>query len=175
MSFALVERVGSLIRSVPDFPKPGILFRDITPLLLEPETMKHVVDWFCDDAVKRGASKIVAIESRGFLFASAMSHRLSLPLALARKEGKLPYETCSCSYELEYGQAVLQMHTDAVAAGDRVVVVDDVLATGGTASAVVNLVESLGGAIVGAQFLMELSFLNGRHRLKCPSMSLITF
>ncbi len=169
----LAARVRSRIRDVPDFPKPGILFKDITPILDDPELYSGIIDWM---SVGWGAiDKIVAMESRGFLFAPALIGPLDAGLALARKAGKLPYETRKVSYALEYGEASLEMHVDSISAGDRVLVIDDLLATGGTAAATVQLVRELGGEVVGCCFLIELAFLPGRSLLDVPIRSLVSF
>ena len=168
----LSDRVSAVIRDIPDFPKPGILFKDITPVLQDPALYGEVVNWMGEGW--GGVDKLVAMESRGFLFAPAMIGPLEAGLALARKKGKLPHETIEVSYDLEYGQATLEMHADAVSPGDRVLVVDDLLATGGTAAATVELIRKLGGHVVGCAFLIELSFLPGRARLDVPVRSLVS-
>ena len=167
----LAGRVQQVIRDVPDFPKTGIVFKDITPLLQNAPLYLEVVDWMSDGWGQ--VDCLVAMESRGFLFAPAMMGKLGAGLSLARKEGKLPHETISVSYSLEYGEATLQMHADAVRPGQRVLIVDDLLATGGTAKATCDLVRRLGGEIVGCCFLIELSFLKGRDVLDVPVRSLV--
>ncbi|MBX2801188.1 MAG: adenine phosphoribosyltransferase [Myxococcales bacterium] len=167
----LAARVSSAVRDVPDFPKPGILFKDITPVLQDPTLYADVVQWMA--AGWGDVDMLVAMESRGFLFAPAMMQPLQAGLALARKQGKLPWDTTSVSYDLEYGQATLEMHTDAITPGQRVLVVDDLLATGGTAEATVRLVQQLGGEVVGCCFLIELSFLSGRDKLDVETRSLL--
>jgi adenine phosphoribosyltransferase len=154
-----------LIRDIPDFPMPGILFRDITPVLLDPPALQECLDAYSADAERRGADLIVGIESRGFLFGLPVADRLELGFAPVRKLGKLPYETVRAEYALEYGANTLEMHADAVRPGQRCVIVDDLLATGGTAAAACRLVESLGGIVAGLTFLIELSALNGRAAL----------
>jgi adenine phosphoribosyltransferase len=159
----LAAEVRETIRDVPDFPKDGILFKDITPVLANHELFGRVADWM---AVEYGGiDKIVGIESRGFIFASAMVHRAGAGLALARKKGKLPHVTVGAEYVLEYGSATLEMHKDSIQPGDRVVIVDDLLATGGTAAAAIELVKELGGEVLGCVFLIELGFLEGRRKL----------
>jgi len=153
------------IRGVPDFPKPGILFRDITTLLQDGPLFRSAVDAFADDARRRGAEAIVGIESRGFIFGAAAAAQLGLPFVPARKPGKLPSATVREEYTLEYGTDAIEMHADALAKGRRVVIADDLLATGGTAAATVRLVEALEAEVVGLTFLVELSFLCGRDRL----------
>lgn len=155
----------SFIRDVPDFPRPGILFKDITPVLQQPSAMGQVVDLLTADARSRGAEAIVGIESRGFIFGAPIALQLGIPFTMARKLGKLPYDRIAEEYALEYGTNTVEMHTDAVDPGQRVYVVDDLLATGGTAAAVARLVERLNGSICGMGFLVELSFLNGRETL----------
>ena len=154
------------IRSIPDFPKPGIIFKDITPLLENPEAFKYAVDRLCDMFAGSGVSKVCAAEARGFMFAAAMGYRMGWGIVPIRKPGKLPWKTLSHSYALEYGEAVLHVHADAVAKGERILLVDDLLATGGTADAMVRLVERMGGVVVGLGFLVELDFLHGRDSLK---------
>ena len=158
--------LGRFIRDVPDFPKKGIVFKDITPLLASPQVYGHVVDRLAAFAQQRESDVVLAPESRGFLFAAAVAYKLGLPLVVVRKPGKLPYRTVSYSYELEYGTDTLTIHEDAIRKGQRVMVIDDVLATGGTAEACAKLVEKLGGVVSCFAFVAELSFLKGRERLK---------
>jgi adenine phosphoribosyltransferase len=155
-----------LIRSVPDFPTPGILFRDITPLLRDPEALRVAVEKMSEPWQGRGVDLVAAMEARGFMFGAAMAVRLGAGFVPVRKEGKLPWRTRSVRYTLEYREDVLHVHEDAVQPGQRVLVVDDVIATGGTAKAVVELVDQLGGAVVGVQFLVELTDLGGRDLLE---------
>jgi adenine phosphoribosyltransferase len=155
----------SLIRAVPDFPKPGILFYDITTLLQDPSGLRQTVDRLVWRFVADHVDKVVGIESRGFLFAPLLACALNAGFVPVRKPGKLPHTTRRQDYQLEYGTDALEIHEDAIAPGDRVLVVDDLLATGGTAAATVALVEALGGKIVGLGFVIELSFLSGRRRL----------
>ena len=162
---SLKDDLRSLIRNVPDFPKPGIVFRDITTLLMNGPAFRSTVDWVAAEARAAGAELLVGIESCGFVFAGAAAAALGLPVALARKPGKLPWETIRETYALEYGTDGLEMHRDAVKAGQRVLIVDDLLATGGTAAAAAKLVERQGGKVVGFAFVVELSFLPGRKRL----------
>ena len=159
------EALESLIRNVPDFPKPGIQFKDITPLLQNAEAMKSVVDEMARVAKPLGVEVVAGIESRGFLFGVPLAMALGLPFVPVRKPGKLPYETAGIEYELEYGTDRLELHTDAVAPGQRVIIVDDLLATGGTANATANLVRQVGGTPVGLMVLIELSFLGGAAKL----------
>lgn len=166
----------ALVRDVPDFPKPGITFKDITPLLADPEAFAEVVDRLAEPFVGRGITKVVGIEARGFVVAAPVAHRLGAGFVPVRKPGKLPWETASQAYELEYGTDELEVHLDAVATGEKVLVVDDVIATGGTALAAARLVEGLGGEVVGLAFLIELAFLGGADRLgDLPHVSLLTY
>ena len=169
---ALAERVAARIRDIPDFPKPWILFKDITPVLLDPRLFGDAIAFMGDDWGP--VDRIVGMESRGFIFGAALVERLSAGLVLARKKGKLPFATVAVAYGLEYGSDTLEMHTDAIAPGDRVLVVDDLLATGGTAHATIELARNAGGIVVGATFLVELGFLDGRARLDVPVRSLLT-
>lgn len=153
------------IRHVPDFPKPGILFYDITTLLQDPRGFQQAVDAMARPHHEAGVQAVVGIESRGFIFASALADRLKAGFVPVRKPGKLPAATRRASYALEYGTDALEVHADAVRQGQRVLVVDDLLATGGTASAAVGLVRGLGAEVVGVQFLIELVALKGRERL----------
>ncbi|HWM86160.1 MAG TPA: adenine phosphoribosyltransferase [Kofleriaceae bacterium] len=166
----------AVIRDVPDFPKPGILFKDITPLLAQPRAFRTVTRMAAERLRKHAAQGIVAIESRGFLFGAALALELELPLQLVRKPGKLPYEKVSMSYELEYGSDQIEMHVDAIEPGGAYAVVDDVIATGGTASATADLIERQRGRVACCLFVIELEFLRGRERLgQRPVESLISF
>jgi adenine phosphoribosyltransferase len=166
----------NFIRDIPDFPKPGILFKDITPLLKDPEAFRSVIDLWVSRYEKMGLNAVVAMESRGFIFAAPLAVRLGIPFVPVRKPGKLPYQTIRETYELEYGTDSLEIHSDALAKGDKVLVLDDVLATGGTAAAVTRLVERVGGKVEEASFLMELTFLKGRDKLKSiPVHSIIQY
>jgi adenine phosphoribosyltransferase len=153
------------IRAIPDFPKPGILFRDIMPLLQDAQSLRAAVDRMAEWAVGRHVDVVLGAESRGFILGSALAYALNAGFVCARKPGKLPYATVSESYELEYGSDALEVHEDAIAPGMNVLVHDDLLATGGTASAKVRLVEKMGGNVVGATFLIELAGLHGRDKL----------
>jgi adenine phosphoribosyltransferase len=153
------------IRDVPDFPKPGILFKDITPLLATPVAFRYAVDALCEHFTATPIDAIAAAEARGFLFAAPIALKMEKPLIPLRKPGKLPYHTRSFKYDLEYGSAELHVHTDAIARGARVLLVDDVLATGGTMAAACQLIEQAGGLVAGCAFLLELSFLSGRKPL----------
>jgi adenine phosphoribosyltransferase len=153
------------VRDVPDFPTAGILFKDITPLVADPVYSTETVDRLIEWAAPRRPDVILGAEARGFIFGGALAYALGCGFVPARKPGKLPWETVEATYELEYGTDTLEMHRDAVADGHRVIVLDDVLATGGTAKAKIDLVEQLGGEVVGALFVIELTFLNGRDKL----------
>ena len=166
----------ALIRDVPDFPKPGILFKDITPLLADPAAFGYACARMAAHFATRQVDAIAAAEARGFLFAAPMALELRVPLIPLRKPGKLPFRTHSFKYDLEYGSAELHMHVDSVKPGAKVLVVDDVLATGGTMAAACKLIEKAGGTIAGCAFLLELAFLKGRDLLtEYESYSLITY
>ncbi len=160
-----MQELRQMLRRVPNFPKPGISFKDITPILNNGEAFTSVIDALCGLAALHSPPKIVGIESRGFILGSAVAYAMHLPFVPARKKGKLPAETVQARYALEYGEDVLEMHKDALVPGDRVVVIDDLLATGGTAEAVCHLVESLGAELSGLLFLIELTELQGVKRL----------
>lgn len=153
------------IRDVQDFPKVGIVFKDITPLLGNPQAVKECMALLINNLRERKIDKVVGVESRGFFFATLLAYELGAGFVPVRKPKKLPYDKVSVSYELEYGCDTLEMHTDAIKPGDRILIHDDVLATGGTAKAVCELVEKVGGEIVQCNFLMELSFLKGRQKI----------
>jgi adenine phosphoribosyltransferase len=153
------------IRSIPDFPEPGILFRDITPLLKEPKAFGYVLDVLAEEAMRREAEVVVGIESRGFLFGAPLADRMDLPFVPVRKPGKLPAAHMSIEYSLEYGQSQLDIHEDAVGEGQRCLVVDDLLATGGTARATAKLIEIVHGRVAGLAFVIELEALGGRAQL----------
>lgn len=164
------------IRDVPDFPKPGILFKDITPVLEHPEAFQQVVDLLAADAKEKGAEVIVGIESRGFIFGVPVALQLGLPFAMTRKLGKLPYDRISEEYALEYGTNTVEMHVDAIQPGQKAYIVDDLLATGGTAAAATRLVQRLHGEVVGFGCLIELGFLEGRKVLpEVPITALMEF
>lgn len=168
----LVERTAALVADVPDFPEPGVVFKDITPLLADGEALKAVVD----DLAGRAPGPIdlvVGMEARGFILGAPVAVALGAGFIPVRKAGKLPRETLAGGYELEYGSAVLEVHPDTIRPGSRILVVDDVLATGGTAAATVALLEKAGGTVVGLSFLMELTFLGGRDRLPGRSLDVL--
>ncbi|MDZ4654509.1 MAG: adenine phosphoribosyltransferase [Coriobacteriia bacterium] len=153
------------IRDIPDFPKEGIIFKDITPLLASPEGFRRAIDVIADEFADAGITKVLGAEARGFIFGGALAYKLSAGFVPARKPGKLPWKTTSAEYALEYGTDSLEIHEDAMGPSDRVLIVDDVLATGGTAAAKSMLVETAGAETMGFAFLIELDFLNGREKL----------
>ena len=160
-----MEELKKKIREVPDFPSPGILFYDLTTLLKDSESFRTVIDLMTQEYRDREIDQVVAIESRGFIFGPALAYNLQAGFVPVRKKGRLPAQTISASYDLEYGQDVLEMHTDAIQKGGRVLIVDDLIATGGTAAATTQLVHQLGGEIIGLAFIVELEFLKGREKL----------
>ncbi|MBO0721323.1 MAG: adenine phosphoribosyltransferase [Blastocatellia bacterium] len=160
-----IQALKSLIREIPDFPKQGILFYDITTLLKDSQGLRSVIDHITDYFRDKQVDTVIGIEARGFIFGPALAYHLGAGFVPVRKPKKLPSEVESYSYDLEYGKDTLEIHRDAVGKGHNVVIADDLLATGGTAKAVVNLVEKLGGNVVGLSFVIELEFLNGRERL----------
>ena len=160
-----MEQLRQLIRDIQDFPKKGVVFKDITPLLADPVAFRKSIDLMSEPLRSRQIDGFVGIESRGFIFAAALSYDLGIPLIPVRKPGKLPSDTVQVTYELEYGSDVLEVHTDAIGTGDRIVIVDDVLATGGTANGTAQLVEKVGGVVDSFSFFIELGFLNGRNKL----------
>jgi adenine phosphoribosyltransferase len=161
-----VAELQSKIRDIPDFPKPGIVFKDIMPLLADPDSLRATIDRLAEFAEPRRPDLILGAEARGFILGGALAYRLGCGFVAARKPGKLPWSTVSAQYELEYGLDTLELHEDAVSDGARVLIHDDLLATGGTARAKIDLVEQLGGEVVGLAFVIELEFLNGRDRLE---------
>lgn len=163
------------IRAVADFPQPGVLFRDITPLLADPGAFRRAVDWYCETIEALRPEAVVAIESRGFLFGTPVAARLGLPFVPVRKPGKLPAQRMTIEYSLEYGESQLDIHADALMPGQSAVIVDDLLATGGTSAGAVKLVEFIGGKVKGLVFLIELSSLGGRGKLSYPVHSLIQY
>jgi len=166
----------SKIRDIKDFPTEGILFKDITTLLKDPPAFRYVVDHLASRYQDAGVDVVVAVESRGFIFGGAVAHQLHAGFVPVRKLGKLPGKTIEVEYELEYGRDALAIHEDAIGSGQRVLAVDDLLATGGTMAATLRLIEQLGGQVVGVAFLIELAFLHGREKLKqYPLHALITY
>lgn len=170
-----ISLIESTIRDVPDFPKPGILFKDIAPLLQSGAALQAVVDEFADRWSSAGIHTIAAMESRGFPFGAALAYKLGCGMVMLRKPGKLPYDKVGVDYELEYGTDRVEMHVDAVEPGQNVLLVDDLLATGGTAGAAVKLLKGQGANLVGACFVIELAFLGGAARVDAPIQSLLTY
>jgi len=174
----LERRITALVRDVPDYPTPGVLFKDITPLLATPAVFREVVDAFAAGHGRDSAAPVdvvAGIEARGFILAAPVALALDVPFVPIRKRGKLPHTTVAADYDLEYGTATIEIHTDAVSPGQRVLLVDDVLATGGTAAAACGLLEQLGGTVTALSVLIELTFLNGRAKLpNRPLQSLLT-
>lgn len=168
------EKIKAVIRDVPDFPKEGIVFKDITPIMLDPALSVEIVDHLVELYRDLNIDKIAGIESRGFLFGYPLAMRLGLPFVLIRKAGKLPYHKTSHAYDLEYGSATIEMHVDAIAKGDRVLIHDDLLATGGSAGAAAELVQKCGGEVAGFNFLVGLNFLNGEEKLAKYSQNITT-
>ncbi len=170
-----IDNIKDSIRSIPDFPKKGILFRDITPLLLDKDKFRYCIDHFAEKAGGQ-VDCVISIESRGFIFGSALAYKLNVGFIPIRKEGKLPFDKISTSYALEYGTAAIEIHSDAIKRGSRVLIIDDVLATGGTVKAAIDLVRRFHGQIQGAYFLVEISELKGREKLDgVPVYSLVSY
>ena len=161
-----MDQIRAHIRDIPDFPKKGIVFKDITPVLNDATLFKKVVDIFTEKYRDEKIGKIVGIESRGFIFGSVLAYQLKAGFCVVRKMGKLPYKTIKKSFDLEYGSDTLEIHEDSIKPGERVLIVDDLLATGGTSLATISLIQQLQGDIAGLAFLIELSFLKGRDRLR---------
>jgi adenine phosphoribosyltransferase len=172
----MVDDLKKKVRDIPDFPKKGILFKDITPLLSDPVSFRRAVDLMADHYRDTPVDLVVGIEARGFVMGAALAYRLGAGIILVRKPGKLPYKTHKTIYELEYGTDSLEIHQDAIRPRQRVLIADDLLATGGTMNAVLNLVRAMEGDVVGCAFMVELTFLNGRQRLaEFPIFSLIQY
>ncbi|QQR80478.1 MAG: adenine phosphoribosyltransferase [Deltaproteobacteria bacterium] len=171
-----MEELKNKIRDVADFPKPGIIFKDLTPVLADVKTFQKTIDLLAKRYSEKGIDTIIGIESRGFIFGAPLAYRIDAGFVPVRKKGKLPYKTHSITYELEYGTDTLEIHEDAIHAGSRVLVVDDLLATGGTCAATCQLVEKSGGKVIECAFVVELNFLKGRDKLKGQEIfSLIQF
>ena len=166
MDSEMVQKLRAAVRDVPDFPKKGIMFKDITPVLSDPTLFRAAIDLFLERCREREIDKVVGIDARGFVFGSAVAYELRVGFVPIRKRGKLPYRTAIAKYSLEYGEGEVEMHTDAVKAGERVVLIDDLLATGGTSAAAAVLIRKAGGLLLEAQFLIELEFLEGRKQLE---------
>ena len=169
------KTVADYIKTIPDFPKPGILFRDVTSVLDNADGFQLSIDEMANLLKDVDYDVIAGVESRGFLFGAPIAYKNNKPFALVRKKGKLPRETVEESYDLEYGSATIEMHKDSIQPGQKVLVVDDLIATGGTLEATIKLVEQLGGEVVGVLVLMELKGLHGRDRIKCPVYSAIQY
>lgn len=171
-----MEQIRAYIRDIPDFPKKGIVFKDITPLLSNPTLFRKVVDIFTEKYQDEKIDKVVGIESRGFIFGAVLAYKLNAGFCVVRKMGKLPFKTIKKSFDLEYGSDTLEIHEDSIKPGQRVLIVDDLLATAGTANATIQLIEELQGKVAGLAFLIELLPLKGRERLKNQSVfSLIQY
>ena len=169
------EKLRSAIRDVPNFPKEGIVFKDITPIMQDPKLSNEVLDAIVEVYRDQDIDVVAGIESRGFLFGYPLAMRLGVPFVLIRKKGKLPYEKISVDYDLEYGSATIEIHTDAVEKGQRVLIHDDLLATGGSANAAAELIVKCGGVVAGFNFLVSLEFLNGKDRLTRFSHNITNF
>ncbi|MDT8390149.1 MAG: adenine phosphoribosyltransferase [Lentisphaeria bacterium] len=161
----MIDKINAAIRSIPDFPKPGIMFKDITPVLRDPDLFAGVVKLIADRWRGKGLDAVAAVDARGFIMGGAVAYELGIGFVPVRKAGKLPWDTVSASYALEYGTNTVEMHADGVKTGEKILLIDDLLATGGTAAAAVSLIEKLGASIAGIEFMLELTFLNGRAAL----------
>jgi adenine phosphoribosyltransferase len=171
-----LEKLAAAIRDVADFPKKGIIFKDITPMLADAQLFRSSIDLFLERCRGKQIDKIVGIDARGFLFGSAVAYELGVGFVPIRKRGKLPYKTERASYTLEYGEAEMEMHVDAIERGERIVLVDDLLATGGTSASAATLIRKIGGELLEAQFLIELEFLHGRAKLEpTPVVSFLRY
>ncbi|MCG9911968.1 MAG: adenine phosphoribosyltransferase [Flavobacteriales bacterium] len=168
------EEVKKKVRDIPDFPKPGILFRDLTPVLAHPDLVNGIVDFFAEKFQNDKLDAVAAVEARGFWFGTLLSQRLNVPFIPIRKKGKLPYRTIERSYDLEYGQATVEMHIDAVSPGNRILIHDDLIATGGSAVAAAELIQSQGALVSGFAFLVELNDLKGREKLNPFSSNIVS-
>jgi adenine phosphoribosyltransferase len=169
-------KLRAAVRDVPDFPKPGIIFKDITPILKDGALFRVSIDAFLERCRGKKIDKIVGIDARGFLFGSAVAYELGIGFVPLRKKGRLPYKTESAAYSLEYGEAEMELHIDAIVAGEQIVLIDDLLATGGTSASAATLIKKIGGELLEAQFLIELEFLHGREKLApTPVVSFLKF
>lgn len=171
-----IKKLTAAIRDIPDFPKKGIIFKDITPVLADGKLFRAAIDLFLERCRGKEIDKIVGIDARGFLFGSAVAYELAVGFVPIRKRGRLPYKTERASYTLEYGEAEMEMHIDAIERGERIVLVDDLLATGGTSASAATLIRKMGGELLEAQFLIELEFLKGRSKLEStPVVSFLRY
>ncbi len=169
------DRLKSAVRDIPDFPIPGILFKDISPILADPKLLQHSIDLLVNIADDQKVDKVVGIDARGFIFGAPVALALKAGFIPVRKPGKLPYKTYEESYSLEYGENTLQIHQDAILPGEKVLIIDDLLATGGTAAATVDLIKKLGVEIINVAFIIELNALNGREKIDAPVSSIIQY
>ena len=171
-----LENLRAAVRDVPDFPKAGIVFKDITPILSNGKLFRASIDLFLEQCQGKKIDKIVGIDARGFLFGSAVAYELGIGFVPLRKKGRLPYKTESAKYSLEYGEAEMELHIDAIERGEKIVLIDDLLATGGTSASAAVLIKKVGGVLLEAQFLIELEFLHGREKLKpTPVVSFLNY
>ena len=176
MDSAVIDRLHAAVRDIPDFPKAGIIFKDITPILANGALFQASIDVFLERCRGMHIDKIVGIDARGFLFGSAVAYELGIGFVPLRKKGRLPYKTESAKYSLEYGEAEMELHIDAITRGERIILVDDLLATGGTSASAATLIKKVGGELLEAQFLIELEFLHGREKLApVPVVSFLKF
>lgn len=176
MATDMIEKLRAAVRDVPDFPKKGIVFKDITPILNDGALFRASIDVFLERCRGKEIDKIVGIDARGFLFGSAVAYALGIGFVPLRKKGRLPYKTESAAYTLEYGEAEMELHIDAITRGEKIVLIDDLLATGGTSASAVTLIKKVGGELVEAIFLIELEFLHGRDKLKpTPVVSFLKY
>ena len=166
-----IDQLRAAVRDVPDFPKPGIVFKDITPILSNGKLFRASIDVFLEQCRGKEIDKIVGIDARGFLFGSAVAYELGVGFVPLRKKGRLPYKTESAKYSLEYGEAEMELHIDAIEHGEKIVLIDDLLATGGTSASAARLIKKVGGVLLEAQFLIELEFLHGREKLAQTSVT----
>lgn len=171
-----INELRAAVRDVPDFPKPGIIFKDITPILANGALFRASIDLFLEKCKGKAIDKIVGIDARGFLFGSAVAYKLGVGFVPLRKKGRLPYKTESAAYSLEYGDAEMELHIDAIEPGEKIVLIDDLLATGGTSASAATLIKKVGGDLIEAQFLIELDFLHGREKLApTPVVSFLNY
>ena len=176
MAPEVIDKLRQIVRDVPDFPKPGILFKDITTILKDGDSFRSSVDLFLDECRGKKIDKVVGIDARGFLFGSAVAYELGIGFVPLRKKGRLPWRTETAAYTLEYGEAEMELHIDAIERGEKIVLIDDLLATGGTSASAVTLINKVGGDLVSAIFLIELEFLQGRKKLEpTPVVSFLKY